>query len=503
MRLRWLPLLAGAAYVTTVAVLGLEVVEDNNWDSDASGTLTLAERLRGSGPVHVAHYGEWTTFWGLLATRALPAHAYLWDASGYVLTVLAAVLLGWTTAQVGGRWAGVTAGAVALVVGPFVLRSFLSVGGSHLTVPVGAVVLGTSLVLLARTTSWLLPTVAGLVAGTNAASDPLLWIAGVVPFAIAAGLLAWSTKRKDIGVRSAATIGIAVLSAVVTDVVMHMLDFHVVEAASAGPDTVRDIPHNIVHLGRMIALLGGANYALPGPYPHEPLRALVALLTVVGVVAPVALVYKARAASPMLRAYACYWAVATGLLSFVFVVTPNAADLGPKSVNYLLTLAFAAGAGVGLLAATSRRAQLVVALGVAIVAAVNIAGIVRGRAEVSGIRALHDHAGQLERVLEREGVTRGYAGFWNASNLSWQSGMKLLVAPIRNCGDELCPNNVFTIRSWYVPKNSRTFLLLDPTLHVLHAPPFASRSYAKYRFGPLTLYLFDYDIARHIRLAPS
>jgi hypothetical protein len=501
--LRWVPLLAGTAYVATVAILGSELVEDNNWDSDASGTFTLAERLRGSGPVPVAHYGEWTTIWGLLATRALPAHADIWDASGYVLTVAAALLLAWATAQVGGRWAGVTAGATALVVGPFVLRSFLSVGGSHLTVPLGAVVLAAALVLFARTTSSLLPIGVGLVAGTNAASDPLLWIAGVVPFAAAGGLLARSTKRKDIGVCVGATLAIAVVSAVVTEVVMRMLDFHVVEAASVGTDSLGDLPHNTLHLGRMIALLGGANYALPGPYPDEPLRALVALLALVAVVAPLVLAFKTRVANSALRAYACYWAVATVLLWLVFIVTPNATDLGPKSVNYLLTLAFAAGAGVGLLAATSHRAQLVVALGVAVVAAVNIAGIVRGRAEVSGIRALADHATQLERVLEREGVTRGYAGFWNASNLSWQSGMKLLVAPIRNCGVELCPYNVFTIRSWYAPTGSHTFLLIDPTLHVLRPPPFASRSYATHRFGPLTLYLFDYDIARHIRGAPS
>jgi hypothetical protein len=501
--LRWLPALAAAAYVATVVVLGPALVENNHWDTDASGTLTLAERLRGSGPVHVAHYGEWTTFWGLLATRALPWHEQLWTASGYILTIASAVLVGWATARVGGRWAGVTAGAAALVVGPFVLRSFLSIGGSHLTNLFGVALLGAALVLLTRTTSWVPAIVVGLVAGANAASDPLLWIGGVAPFAIAAGVLAWSTRRRDIGLRAGATLGVTVASAVATDVVMRVLDFHVVDGAAIGGDHLRDLQHNTLHLGRMLALLGGANYALPGPYPREPLRALVALLVLAGVIAPVVVALKARRAAPLLRAYACYWAVGVVLLCAVFVLTPNASDLGPKSVNYLLPLAPAAAAGIALVAGRSRWAQVVVALGVATVAAVNIAGIVGGRAEVSGGAALQKYADPLVRLLEREGVTRGFSGFWNAQNLTWQTGMRLQVAPIRNCGSQLCPYNVFTIRSWYEPRGGRTFLLLDPTLHVIHAPPFASRAIERHHFGPLTVYLFDYDIARHVRLAPS
>lgn len=503
MMLRWLPALAGAAYVATVAVLGPQLVEDNHWDTDASGTLTLAERLRGSGPVYVVHYGEWTTFWWLLATRALPWHEQIWTASGFGLTLAGAALLGWATAFVGGTWAGVTAGTAALVVGPFVLRSFLSIGGSHLTNLFGAVVLGAALVLLARTTSWVPAIVAGLVAGTNAASDPLLWIAGSVPFGVGAGVLVWATRRRDVALRAGATLVVTLVSAVATSLIMRMLDFHVVEGSTAGLDRLQDLPENVLHLGRMIALLGGANYAIPGPYPHEPFRALVALLALAAVVAPVVAAFKVRRAEPALRAYAFYWAAVVILLGLVFVVTPNATDLGPKSVNYVLAFAAAGGASAALLAARSRWGQLVVTLGVATVAAVNIAGIVGGRAEVTGVTALRRYAQPLEQLLEREGVTRGYAGFWNAQNLSWQTDMRLLVAPIRNCGTQLCPYNVFTIRSWYEPQGGPTFLLLDPTLHVIHAPPFVSRAAGTHRFGPLTVYLFDYDIARHIRLVPS
>jgi hypothetical protein len=500
--LRWLPAVAAAAYVATVVALGHQLVENNHWDSDVSGPLTLAERLRGSGPVYIPHYGEWTTFWWLLATRALPWHEQLWTASGYALTLLSALLLGWATWRVAGTWAGVTAASAALVVGPFVLRSFLSTTGAHVTNPFGAVVLAVVLVMLTRTTSWVPALAGGLIAGANAASDGLLWFAGIAPFALAAALLVWTTRRRDIALRAGATLGVVVVTSVATNVIMRALNFHV-EGLTVALAPLHDLPGNIVHLGRMVALLGGANYALVGRYPADPLREALALLMFAAIAAPLVAAFKMWRANAALRVYAFYWAAAVGLLCFVFVVTPNAVALGPKSVNYLLTLAPAAGVGIALVAAQAHRAQVVVALAVATVAATNIAGVVDGRAEITGVVALPEQARQLTRLLEREGVRRGYAGFWDAGNLTWQTNMRLLVAPVRNCGAQLCPNNFFTIRSWYEPKGGPTFLLIDPTLPLVRAPRFVSGAAETHRFGPLTVYVFDYDIARHIRLTAS
>src|SRR5204863_204009 len=190
-------------------------------------------------------------YWLLLATRGLPGHQDLWEALGYAFTVMAALLLGWATTRVAGRWGGVTAGAAALLVSPFALR-------------------------------------------------PLMTLFYHVPNPFTAGVL--------------------------------------------------------------------------GPYP---LRLLVAVLVIVAIAAPVVAALKlalARAA-PLARAFACYWGAASVLLCLAFVVTPNARDLGPPSTYYLLTLPLAAGAGIALLAARSDSAQLVVALGVALVGAVNLSGI--------------------------------------------------------------------------------------------------------------------------------
>ncbi len=499
--LRWLPALAAAAYLTTVAALGSQIVRNLGWDTDASGPFALAERLRGSGPVYLSHQGGWTTLWWMLATRGLPWHAELWKATGYLFAVLGALLLAWATSRVAGRWGGVTAGAIALVIaGPFTLRALMSVS-AHVTNPFGAVVLAVGLVSLTQTGSWPLVAGVGLIAGANAASDPLLWFAGVLPFAFAGVLLARATRRADVAVRAGVTVAVTVASAVVTDLVMRAFDFHVV-GLDAGLEPLRDLPSNIVHLGRMIALFGGANYATLAPYPQDPLRAILALLVFTAVLAPIvaAVLFTLRRAEPTTWAYACYWAAASSFLCIIFVITPNAADLGPKSSNYLLTLAPAAGAGVALLASRWQARQLAVGVAVATIAALNIGSIADEPAEASGLAAIETYERPLLQLLEREGVTRGYAGYWGAQNLSWQTDMHLLVAPVGNCGEQLCPYNVFTIRSWYEPQGGPTFLLVDPTVNAIHPPPFAAQARVTHRFGPMTVYLFDYDIARHVRL---
>jgi len=316
--LRWVPALAGVVYVSTVVSRWHELVQNNNWDTDAVAKLVVAERLRGDDPVEISHYGEWTTLGWLLATRWLSWHRDVWGATGYAFTLLAAAGLCWAMWRVAGRWAGVTAAATALVVGPFVLRSFLSTTGVHGPTPVGAIVLAAVLVLLVRSTSWLPVVGGGLAAGANAASDPLLWVAGVVPFALAAGLLFRATKRRDVALRSVAVVGLALVTAAATSVVMRALDFHV-GSGDFGLARVSELPGNVLHLGRMLALFGGANYALPGPYPPEPLRLGIALLTCAAVAATVLAAVKLRRADAVRRAYAAYWAVSAALLCLVFV----------------------------------------------------------------------------------------------------------------------------------------------------------------------------------------
>jgi hypothetical protein len=59
-------------------------------------------------------------------------------------------------------------------------------------------------------------------------------------------------------------------------------------------------------------------------------------------------------------------------------------------------------------------------------------------------------------------MTQGYAGYWDAQHLSWQTDMRPLVAPVQNCAEQLCPYNFFTIRSRCMEQRGPTFLLVNP-----------------------------------------
>lgn len=499
---RWLPVLAAGVYVATVAVMFRGLVRALYWDTDAAGALVLADRLRGHGAVSIPHFGWWTSLWWLLATRHLPGHVPLWKGTGYVFALAAAGLVGWATARVAGKWAGATAASATLVVGPDALKALLTVN-FHVSTPFTAAALAAYLVLLGRNSSWLLAATVGIVAGMNAASDPLLWIAGIAPFAIAAAVLGASSRRRDVFARAAITLALTVTSALATSALMHRLGFGIV-SADIRPAHLSDLVLNAEKLGRFTALVGGANYVLPGAYPSEPLRALVALIALIGVaaalVSPVRKI--TRGAAPLTRAYACYWATAIALLGISFVASSEGTIAGEGGYLYLLTLAPAAAAGACLLAAGSRRGQLAVALAVAVIGGINVAGLAQGRADTPK-GAIGTFEPALVRLLEREGVTRGYAGYWDAHNLTWQSRERLFVVPVADCasarGPRLCPYRFFTIASWYTERPAPSFLIVDPeTGFITKPPPFARDAFASFRLGPLSVYLFRYDIARRL-----
>lgn len=484
------------AYLTTVVLLFPSLIHGLYWSSDAVGPLVLAEKLRGDGDVVIPHFGFWTSLWWLVATRNLPGHVQLWEITGYAFALGSVGLVGWATSRVAGAWAGVTAAATALVVGPDALRSLLTVN-YHVSTPFTAAVLAAYLVMLPRHDSRLLAAIVGLVVGVNAASDPLLWVAGIAPFAIAVAVLSWSTRRQILAVRGGFVLVVALVSSIAVNGVMDRLGFKVtLREQQLSP--LEDLPANVMHLGRIAALLGGANYTFPPGYPMDPLRPLVALLVFLALACTLtaAVRFLINRTDPVACSYAAYWAAAVVLLGAAIVATPNAVDLGWLSVNYTLTLALAVGAGVSLLVMRSRVGQVIVALGVTIVGVSNIVGLAQGRAETSG-GALATYQRPLTEMLVKKGLTRGYAGYWNAAPLTWKSDTRLLVAPVWHRDGLLCPYRFLTIDSWFRERSGPTFLIAEPGGGVESLPRFAADPREVHRFGPLTLYILDYDLARY------
>jgi hypothetical protein len=499
----WLPALPAVAYVVLVLVKLPALVRPLYWDSDAAGAFVFGSLLRGHGAVEIPRFGFWTSLWWLLATRDLSGHRQLWEGTAYVFALAAVAFVGWATWRVAGRWAGTAAAAAAVVVGPGALTSLLTVN-FHTSTPFTAALLAAYLVVLAPSRSWLLAAGVGLVAGLNAASDPLLWIAGIAPFALAAGVLVLATKRRDVAGRAAFVLAVSVAVALATDAVMRSLGFHVIPVGlQVSPPA--DLPNDFVGLGKSIALVFGADHFFPGVYPSAPIRYAITLLAFAAVAAPLvaAVRLSLRRSEPTLRAFACYWAIAAvllGLAAWLLTGTIGAGASG--SLNYLLTLAPAAGVGVALLAARSSAGRIAVTFAIAAVAAVNIADIAHGRAEEPP--GAERYGPQLVRLLERMGLRHGYGGYWDAESLTWKSGLRLLVAPVEPCDAQrqlLCKIPYFTIDSWYDVRPGPSFLIVDPDAGLPGKPPAAlGRPSETKDVGPeITVYVYPYDLARQIR----
>jgi hypothetical protein len=502
--LEWLPALTAAVYVGLVAVSFPALTRALSWNSDAAGAFVIGELAHAHDAVEIPRFGWWSSLWWLLATRGLPGHEHLWEATGYVFALATAALVGWATARVAGRWAGATAAATTVVVGPKTLTSLLTVN-FHTSTPFTAAILALYVTVLTRRRSWALAAAVGVVAGVNAASDRLLWIAGIAPFAIAAAVVAVAGKRRDAAERAAVVLGIAAVCSVVTDRVMSGLGFHVIPAG-VQPVGLTGLLDNLDELGKSIALVVGANFLSYPTYPADPLRYLVALLGLLAVAAALftAVTITRRRSEPILLAYAWFWASTAVLVTGAYWVSNLASSGGPGGgLNYMLTLPAAAGVGVALVARGSPARRLAVGAAITVLGAVNIAGIANGRAEepVSAQGA----GPKIVRLLERKGLTHGYAPYWDAQSLTWHSGTKVVVAPVRACNappNTLCRERFFTIGSWYEPRSGPSFLVVDAAAGLWKKPsPALGRPSEVHRFtedADVIVYVYPYDIARHI-----
>jgi hypothetical protein len=503
--IEWLPAVVAAAYVALVFSKFRDLVGALYWNSDAAGAVVLGALAHAHAAVEIPRFGWWTSLWWLLATRGLPAHVQLWEATGYAFALLTVLIVGWATSRVAGVWAGVTAAAIAVVIGPMTLTSLLTLN-FHTSTPFTAAILAAYLVVLSRRRSWTLAVAVGVLSGLNAASDPLLWVAGLIPFALAGGFLAFRTRQRQIGYRVAGVVGVAAVCAFATDRVMRSLDFHLIPVGLRLAK-VTDLPHDALEFGKSVALLFGANFRYYPTYPSDPLRYAVALLAFAGLAAIFVAVLRLaiRGSDPTTLMYAIFWAASAGLIGLTYWGSNQAAGGGPGGgLNYMLTFAPAVGVGVALLAAKSPRGRIVTSLAIAAVGATNLASVANGRAEE--VTTVQGSGPGILHLLEREGLTRGYASFWDAQSLTWKSGLKILVAPVYACnrlqqGSELCRHRFFTIDSWYDPRPGRSFLVVDPAALLWTKPPASLGRPSEVHKLPsgATVYVYPRDIAPHIR----
>jgi hypothetical protein len=204
--------------------------------------------------------------------------------------------------------------------------------------------------------------------------------------------------------------------------------------------------------------------------------------------------------------YVVFWALVELALAGAFVL--NDTPVAGASIRYLIPGFYAMAAVVPVWAARSATRRTLVAMAVTLYAAV-------------ATQALHDatvadafelpwtrHQPEVLAVLQTHHLTHGYASFWGANSLTWNSHGRVAPRAVRQGADcnapdpgVVCPYRYFAVESWFAPRPGPSFLLVDRDDPYVNAAPSAALGSptAVYAVGRRTVYVFPYDLATRWR----
>lgn len=511
------------AYAVTLAFRMAAIQTAIQHNADAAAPALLADALASSGHGRTLWLSSNTflaALWGDWATRGLPGHRILWEWWPYASTVAAGLMATWAVARVAGRTGAAVSALLCLCLPPVVLGGVVP-QNFHGTTAVLTVVLGVFLVAI-TSAAWrrgviVVAVLVGVATGVGAVSDPLLVVAGVIPFLVGV-LVAGSTSRglmrRRIWIAGVSCAG-ATLGAAAAGI------------AALGPLHVAVLPAEGVgfHLAPLTALpahvellLTGVGRMLDGrlgpgsPAPTAVDAAVVAALLAGAVAAVVVAVrhylwHRPAAPDPTGSApvvHVAYWSASVLMLSGAYTVSAVAAD--PTTVRYLTPAFFALASLAAVLCGPSlgRRMRRAAAAGALVVAALACAGVATvPAAAYTGGRPLPD----LDRVasfLVAQGLHRGYADYWDAGALTWITDGEVVARPVmqgaacQGGGDGLCPYHWLTDDGWYDPQpGTPTFVVTAPGAACMeHPPPSAlGRPLATYSVGAVTVTVYPADVA--------
>jgi hypothetical protein len=202
------------------------------------------------------------------------------------------------------------------------------------------------------------------------------------------------------------------------------------------------------------------------------------------------------------RALLAFWSSSAVLLSLVFIVGQAPVDITAN--RYLIGLIYAVAVVIPVAASGRFLTEALAVGGTVFVALSGTIAMARGTVVnfTAGLPSSFAIS-KVEDVAAREHLRIGYAGYWDASPMSWTSHFRISVFPVQSCygGSQVCAFFVHTISSWYTPRaNLRTFILVDPTLPYLQTEPAVfGKPVAAYHIDELTMYVYPYDVASRIR----
>jgi hypothetical protein len=508
------------------------------WNSDYASGFTLPTTLVKTGTggnTVLSTTGAYIPLWFGLLTANLPLHRALWEIAPTGLFVITALTVAWSVAQVASRRAAALAALLILVASPRALYVFMAPVAHNTVYPVTAL-LGAYLVWLARANgrrrliTWALPLIAGIALGACIASDALLIVTGVVAFALTAILCGLQRGRhvKIVAASALTTVIVAVPIAELTSTTMGSLGY-VTLAPSSEPAPLSSIPQHAELMWE--GLKGLFNGYLSDTTPsalHGVLGVACDILMVAGLLAVLIVGVRVTARfiyasarrreptpSELARAlHVIYWAGAAAATVVGFGLSSRTEYVHE---SYYASLIFSVAAIVVLLPRSRASARWLVSAGASIFFAAGIVGLTGhymesfvlpiartpGYAARDYVPTFARYAPQIASFARANGAEVGYAGYGDASDLTWHSDERILVRPVQLCrttqGVGVCQFFLATVPSWYTPTRRRTFLLVDSTESYLSSlPEGLGTPLAARAFGPAQVYVYAYDLATRI-----
>ena len=522
-RLAWgLPALLAAVYLIVLLINYRAVISSINMYGDAVIAPVLAKLFGGAPPgsqVVLGHHPYYEEFLFLRATAGLPFYRGLWEVAPLVWTLGGVALLAWSARRALGGFAAMLTASALICLGALGRFSFFTLDWHGLTV-IHTILIGSALVWLApraSRTSWAglvgAALALGLVSALPTASDLLFLFWALIPMAVAAVLMASRSTGRARWTPIVFTLITVTVALVAGAEVVHLMrgaGITASEVTTSFAGSLSVAVHNLELLFEGFMTLGG------GYFFGMTLNLLGLIVFVSGALIVSAIVLglrevqlwaregfagpaNQRAATSTL-AYVGFWASSLVIQSVVFVVT-GVPKVTAGSSRYVLAGYVAIMALVPLLARRGLRRRIAVTAAVCVFALSAIIQLARQPFAPFGRYPTATVAGRVLQFARAHHVAYGYAGYWDAPDLTWLTRFNLRIYPVQRCGRQgFCGTPPARITTWYRPRpGAPSLLIADSTLTgVTWLEPTLGRPLAVSHIGTLTVAVYPFDIASRL-----
>ena len=522
-QLAWaIPALLAGVYVIVLLTNFTSVITSINMYGDGVVAPVLA-KLFGQSPAgsqvvlgHHAYYEEWLF---LRATAGLSFYRRLWEIAPVLWTLGGIAMLAWSARRALGGFAAMITASALICLGTLGRYSFFTFDWHGLTV-IHTILVGCSLVWLAPRAgriSWgavaTLGVLLGLLSALPASGDVLFVFWALVPMAIAALVI----SSKSSGRARWTPLAFAAITVAVTlvfgAVLAHVMRSNGVTATPpaysfVGSGTIAI--HNVEVLFEGFMALGG------GYFFGTTVNLLGVLVFASGILVLVAIfvgLLELRRLAAQTRtvpartpataggsslAYVSFWGSSLLVAAAVFVIT-SVPKVTAGSSRYALAGYVAIMALVPLIARRGPRLRLLLAAGASVFAISSIVQLAHQPFAPFGRYPTPTVADRVLQFARAHDVSYGYAGYWDAPDLTWLTKFKLKIYPVqRRCGPRgICAMSAAYINTWYRPRpGTHSLLIADSAFApVRWIEPRLGRPSAVMYLGTLTIAVYPYDIA--------